>query len=288
MYRLLLQENMRVGGGRSNQGQMTEHLSPSLLAHQPPRDHRSAAGRTKMEGVFSVLSPTNAGASARMPTDQHCRANVDTMMPPPLLASGSFGHRRNISQQQQQAHQSGLPSDAEVQSATEEIVSAAIDALHQNDKVQLQQQQQRQTSPLTRSRRHTIDSLHGAANAANNNCHTSRLDAMTDLFLEQSLARIQKTNHAMQRQQQRRPAATAAAPFPSSFPRRVTDAMASNSSVGIGVAAAASAGLSRQEWALIASVGAEVEAHTNASLVAAALQAHRARQRQHQDMLGRM
>jgi len=76
---------------------------------------------------------------------------------------------RNMLATQRASVSGATPSDAEVRSATEDIVSRALEALRPK---------------LGSCRRHTID--HPPTGS------TARLDAMTDLFLERSLARLGK------------------------------------------------------------------------------------------------
>lgn len=121
------------------------------------------------------------------------------------------------------------PSDAEVRSATEDIVSAAIDALR------------------PKSRRHTISHV-----------NTSELDAMTDMFLERSMARLSSRPTAIMGPRKTANAAQqVAVPIQHPF---------------LGVQDAKNA-ISRHM--MMTSVGAEVEAYTKACLAARSEQQRR-------------
>ena len=90
------------------------------------------------------------------------------------------------------------PSDAEVRAATATVVSAALDALRPPSlgrQVSVPRPS-RSMANFARSRRHTVDALpsqfalNGSISA---NSATVRLDAMTNLFLERSRARLNAT-----------------------------------------------------------------------------------------------
>ena len=161
------------------------------------------------------------------------RATVDmmpmNMMTSGMLSSSSLGRTRRMplshSFQQQMQGKGGMgmngsataaaPSDAEVRSATKDIVSAAMNALRPN-KESVQEPVQTDANPRPRKcRRHTIDAPPSAIGQAG---ASSRLDAMTDLFLERSLARLKSrpagimgpsaTTRVPMQQQQQQPTMT--------------------------------------------------------------------------------
>lgn len=161
------------------------------------------------------------------------RATVDmmpmNMMTSGMLSSSNLGRTRRMplshSFQQQMQGKGGMgmngsataaaPSDAEVRSATKDIVSAAMNALRPN-KESVQEPVQTDANPRPRKcRRHTIDAPPSAIGQAG---ASSRLDAMTDLFLERSLARLKSrpagimgpsaTTRVPMQQQQQQPTMT--------------------------------------------------------------------------------
>jgi len=156
------------------------------------------------------------------------------------------------------------PSDDEVRSATKDIVSKAIDALLQNENMNIssvqQQQAQTRASPpqsksklIQRSRRHTVDSM------PTNTGTMSRLDAMTDLFLERSIARLQSRPVSLMGPRTMSPPHSAQAGSPSIMQQQQPLFMGGGGGENVAM-------MSRQQQSLIASVGAEVEAQTKACL----------------------
>mmetsp|Transcript_31024 Transcript_31024/g.53023 ORF Transcript_31024/g.53023 Transcript_31024/m.53023 type:complete len:593 (+) Transcript_31024:134-1912(+) len=127
--------------------------------------------RAALQKSSAISTPSIMALSARMgkslpfSTGFHPRSS----QPQPQLQP----QRRSVPSQM-----IATPSDADVQSATKDIVSAAINALRQDERAPVQQTQQ---EPQIRSRRCTIDTPPA---------NTSRLDALTDIFLEQSMARL--------------------------------------------------------------------------------------------------
>eukprot|EP00579_Thalassiosira_antarctica_P011053 CAMPEP_0201909998 /NCGR_PEP_ID=MMETSP0903-20130614/1536_1 /ASSEMBLY_ACC=CAM_ASM_000552 /TAXON_ID=420261 /ORGANISM="Thalassiosira antarctica, Strain CCMP982" /LENGTH=640 /DNA_ID=CAMNT_0048444581 /DNA_START=36 /DNA_END=1958 /DNA_ORIENTATION=- len=261
MYQRLLQES-----GMRSHSNMQDQVSASF---QQPRLQRDIS-QVQMMGysdpfMMNTTLPLNhrrasLGVMTSMPSSPSLMGN--NAMPrkmgrmSPHFATG-FHHNSQLQQhQQQQPLQSHLMStkaspysDANVRSSSEGIVSAAINALRQDENTV--HQHQAHTKPPPRSRRRTIDTVPNS---------TSRLDAMTDLFLEQSRARLSSRRLAIMGPRNN----TSSAP-----PRQQqvvpTRSMQQQKPFLLGGAEATMNGaMSRQS--LVAFLGAEVEAQTKACL----------------------
>ena len=182
-------------------------------------------------------------------------------------ASSGFGNTPSQTQQQQLQQtmlmRQTTPSDDEVRSATQDIVGAALNALRQNETIAQQRQAQQQSRPAQRSRRHTVDALPSFSTTL----ASTRLDAMTDMFLERSMARLQT-----------RPAIMG--PRPALTQSSVAQHQQQQFMGGCGGI------MSRHQQSLVASIDAEVQAQTQAK-VFAAQQQHRQHGRK-VSMLGHM
>ena len=254
LYRRLLHQSM---GG---QGIQEPAVSSTSLMHQHQQFQQTLLQRGGSQGRMMHGSG--------MPMN-HRRATID-MMPSNMLrnmgagamSSMSFGAASstglgNVSaqQQQQQLQQTMLmrqttPSDDEVRSATQDIVGAALNALRQNETTVQQRQPQQQPRPVHRSRRHTVDALPSYSTTA---ASTSRLDAMTNMFLERSLARLQTRPAIMGP----RPALTQ-----SSVAQHQHQFLGGG---GGGI-------MGRHQQSLVASIDAEVQAQTQAKVFATQMQ----------------
>lgn len=229
MYRqLMLQDGMGGMGGQrggmleqtrlrsstsqgNNRSSMMGYSAPSrMMGIGMPTNHRRATFDVPHPSMMSTLGamPRNRRATLDMPPSsmisglgampRNRRATLDMPTPPSSLLMDNVNampNRKNMSPPfaagflqdcqhqgyQQQAPQrmqsqainkaNRAPSDAEVRSATQDIVSAAIDVLRPAG-----------------ARRVTVD--RPLPGMGSDNGGTSRLDAMTDLFLERSRARL--------------------------------------------------------------------------------------------------
>mmetsp|Transcript_17419 Transcript_17419/g.37608 ORF Transcript_17419/g.37608 Transcript_17419/m.37608 type:complete len:595 (-) Transcript_17419:108-1892(-) len=175
MYRSLLQESMGGQGIQDRSASLRQtklQLSTSLASTMMGYSHPSMKTGTTLPMNHRRAS-LDAGTGSYM-SSSSVMGNHNAMlrrmerMPMPFASGFHHGHP----QPQQEQHMQGqmlntatTPSDAEVRSATEDIVSAAIDALRPE------------------SRRHAISRVCNGGS-------TSHLDAMTDVFLERSMARL--------------------------------------------------------------------------------------------------
>lgn len=260
-YRHLLQESM-----------MSQGIN---LLPQPMLPHSISLGT---QGIAMRGYPTSATSSPidRPSMPRYRRATFDMDMPsmsfptmgnnvsgmsPRMRGRSSMpfptGYQSHQKQMPQAMGQNQAPSDAHVMSATKDIVSKAIDALRQNENMSMAQatqaQAQHMTRPAHRSRRHTVDSMP----MPTNNGTMSRLDAMTDLFLERSFARLQSRPVSIMGQRTQSPSRGVTQGVSAGVQQQPLfmggDANSSNFN-----------NISRQS--LVDSVGAEVEAHTKACL----------------------
>lgn len=182
------------------------------------------------------------------------RLTLEGVMPPTMMSMplGSGVHKHH--QQMRMNHPAATPSDDEVRSATNNIVSAAMAALRPNANnlqpaaLSSPAQRPQQRSSLQRSRRHTVDALPSNSSSSS----TSKLDVMTDLFLERSMARLQSRPAIMGPRRH-----TVTSLPPGTNMRQLLFGGDANNNSGVG---------NRQS--LFASVRAEVEAQTQATLVA--------------------
>jgi len=227
------------------QGQMVGYAdSPMVNTTLPPKYRRAT-----LSDMASISSPHLLTGNYTM------TQNLGRMSAPvsTCFHNNQLRRQQQLLQSQMQmmnAAKATPYSDAQVQSVTEGIVHAAVNALRQNDNM-IHQHQAQKHSPSLRSRRHTVDT---APNS------TMRLDAMTDVLLERSFARLTSRPMVMTG-----PTNNASSPpFQQAVPSTSMRQHQQSFSGGADASLSMNDLMSRQS--LIASMGAEVEAQTKACL----------------------